>query len=157
MIPGGQAILMENINLFKDSKIISVVIKMVLNSVVLHVHHIITEVFIVFKFIATIIYADLDDNFCVFLDETYVDYMNMDEESHQDVEISPNFSFSSNLEGAWILGDSNVSFPFCLQVVSSKQVNEFLGNKCLVKDKDSTMRKQHQWVADDTDSEYQIG
>jgi hypothetical protein len=47
----------------------------------------------------------------VFLEETYVDYMNMDGESRQDVDISPNFSFSSSLEGAWILGDSNVSCP----------------------------------------------
>jgi len=37
--------------------------------------------------------------------------MNMDGESRQDVEISPNFSFSGSLEGAWILGDSNVSCP----------------------------------------------
>jgi len=47
--------------------------------------------------------------------------MNMDGESRQDVEISPNFSFSSSLEGAWILGDSNVSCAFCLQIVSSNQ------------------------------------
>jgi len=40
-------------------------------------------------------------------EETYVDYMNMDGESRQDVEISQNFSFSGSLEGAWILGDSN--------------------------------------------------
>jgi hypothetical protein len=67
--------------------------------------------------------------------------MNMDGESHQDVEISPNFSFSSSLEGAWLLGDSNVSFPFCQQIVSSKQVTEYIGNKCFIKDKDNSMRK----------------
>ena len=83
--------------------------------------------------------------------------MNMDGESRQDVEISPNFSFSSSLEGAWILGNSNVSCPFCLHIVSSKQVTECVGNKCFIKDKNSRMKKQRQWIASDTDSEYQIG
>jgi hypothetical protein len=123
----------------------------------LHAHCFIIEVFTVSKFIAAIICADLGENFCVFVEETYVDYMNMDEESRQDVEISPDFSFSSSLEGAWILGDSNVSCSFCLQIVSCKQVNEYLGNKCLVKDKDSTLKKQPHCVTDDTDSKYQIG
>ena len=81
----------------------------------------------------------------------------MDEESRQDVEISPNFSFSSSLEGAWILGDSNVSCLYCLQFVSSKQVTECVGIKCFIKDKDSGMRKQRLWIAGDTDSKYQIG
>jgi len=62
----------------------------------------------------------------MFVEETYVDYMNMDGESRQDVEISRNFSFSSSLEGAWILGDSNVSCPFCLQIASSSQVTEYV-------------------------------
>jgi len=83
--------------------------------------------------------------------------MNMDGESRQDVEISRNFSFSSSLEGAWILGDSNVSCPFCLHIVSSEQVTECVGNKCSIKVKDNRMKKQCQWIASGTDSKYQIG
>lgn len=60
-------------------------------------------------------------NFCLLIEDTYVDYMksdlfSADEEPLQSVDVSSGFSFGNSSEGAWLLGDSKVSYPcFCME------------------------------------------
>lgn len=55
-------------------------------------------------------------NFCLFVEDTYVDYMkpdliSLDEEQLQSVDVSSGFSFGNSSEGAWLHGDLKVSYP----------------------------------------------
>jgi len=85
----------------------------------------------------------LCEKFCFFLEDTYVDYMkselSVDEEPLQGVDISSGFSVGSSLEGAWLLGDSNVSYPCFPAECECKIVNKC--SKCSVKEEDIAIRK----------------
>jgi hypothetical protein len=71
--------------------------------------------------------------FCLFVEDTYVDYMksdllSVDEEPLQSVDVSPGFSFGSGSEGTWLLGDSNVSCP-CFSMEYERLTSKHLSSK----------------------------
>jgi hypothetical protein len=44
------------------------------------------------------------------------DLFSADEEQPESVDVSSGFSFGNSSEGAWLLGDSKVSYPsFCME------------------------------------------